>query len=112
MAQYKIATIGSKGKERCNMCILNMLSNNVYPCRFMATVCVEKNQYKTYPDTYQTQAEAEEALASIVLTKLGAPYGSFQLSALWFQVSVVRRKKVEEEKQKISLCTLKEWSHF
>jgi len=54
VVKYKIATIGSKGKER-----------------FMATVCVEESQYKTYPDTYHTQAEAEEALASIVLTALG-----------------------------------------
>ena len=37
----------------------------------MATVSVENNQYKTYPDTYPTRAEAEEALASLVLSKLG-----------------------------------------
>jgi len=54
VANYKIATMGTKGKER-----------------FMATVSVENNQYKTYPDTYPTQAEAEEALASLVLSKLG-----------------------------------------
>jgi len=54
VVKYKIASIGSKGKER-----------------FMATLCVEESQYKTYPETYQTQAEAEEALASIVLSALG-----------------------------------------
>ena len=53
-ANYKIATMGSKGKES-----------------FMATVFVEQNQYKTYPETYPTQLEAEEALANLVLTKLG-----------------------------------------
>ena len=53
-ANYKIATLGSKGKER-----------------FMATVFVEQNQYKTYPETYPTQLEAEEALANIVISKLG-----------------------------------------
>ena len=37
----KIATLGSKGKER-----------------FMATVFVEQNQYKTYPETYPTQLDA------------------------------------------------------
>jgi hypothetical protein len=37
----------------------------------MATVFVENDQYKTYPETYPTQLEAEEALANLVLTKLG-----------------------------------------
>ena len=37
----------------------------------MATVFVETDQYKTYPDTYSSQLEAEEALANLVLTKLG-----------------------------------------
>ena len=71
MVKYKIATIGSKGKERYweDKQIINTIVK--YNTRFMATLCVEESQYKTYPDTYHTQAEAEEALASIVLTALG-----------------------------------------
>ena len=51
---YKIATMGNKGKER-----------------FMATVTVEGKQFKTYPQTFNTQLEAEEALAGIIVDKLG-----------------------------------------
>lgn len=37
----------------------------------MATVTVEGEQFKTYPQTYNTQAEAEEALSAIIVKKLG-----------------------------------------
>jgi len=51
---YKIASMGSKGKEK-----------------YMATVTVEGEQFKTYPQTFNTQLEAEEALAHIIVKKLG-----------------------------------------
>ena len=51
---YKIATMGNKGKEK-----------------YMATVTVEGEQFKTYPQTFNTQLEAEEALAQIIVKKLG-----------------------------------------
>ena len=51
---FKIATMGNKGKEK-----------------YMATVTVEGEQFKTYPQTYNTQLEAEEALAQIIVKKLG-----------------------------------------
>jgi len=56
---YKIATMGTKGKEK-----------------YMATVTVEGEQFKTYPTTYNTQMEAEEALAQIIVKKLGILSGS------------------------------------
>jgi len=56
---YKIATMGTKGKEK-----------------YMATVTVEGEQFKTYPQTYNTQLEAEEALAQIIVKKLGILSGS------------------------------------
>ena len=37
----------------------------------MATVTVEGEQFKTYPQTYNSQVEAEEALAEIIVKKLG-----------------------------------------
>ena len=43
------------------------------PSRYMATVSVESIQFKTYPDTFASQVEAEEALANIVISKLGIP---------------------------------------
>ena len=46
--------MGNKGKEK-----------------YMATVTVEGEQFKTYPQTYNTQLEAEEALAQIIVKKLG-----------------------------------------
>ena len=46
--------MGSKGKEK-----------------YMATVTVEGEQFKTYPQTFNTQLEAEEALAHIIVKKLG-----------------------------------------
>ena len=51
---YKIATMGMKGKEK-----------------YMATVTVEGEQFKTYPQTYNSQVEAEEALAEVIVKKLG-----------------------------------------
>ena len=51
---FKIATMGTKGKEK-----------------YMATVTVEGEQFKTYPQTYNSQVEAEEALAEIIVKKLG-----------------------------------------
>ena len=51
---YKIATMGNKGKEK-----------------YMATVTVEGEQFKTYPQTFNTQQDAEEALAAIIVKKLG-----------------------------------------
>ena len=42
----------------------------------MATVIVEGEQFQTYPQTYNTQLEAEEALAQIVVKKLGILSGS------------------------------------
>ena len=46
--------MGNKGKEK-----------------YMATVTVEGEQFKTYPQTYNTQLEAEEALSQIIVKKLG-----------------------------------------
>jgi len=37
----------------------------------MATVTVEGEQFKTYPQTFNSQVEAEEALAGIIVKKLG-----------------------------------------
>merc|ERR1719481_1051916 len=51
---FKIASMGSKGKEK-----------------YMATVTVEGEQFKTYPQTFNSQLEAEEALAAIIVAKLG-----------------------------------------
>lgn len=51
---YKTSAIGTKGKER-----------------FMATITVEGTQFKTYPQTYGTEAEAEEAVAQKVVKELG-----------------------------------------
>jgi len=56
---FKIASMGSKGKEK-----------------YMATVTVEGEQFKTYPQTFNSQAEAEEALAGIIVKKLGILTGS------------------------------------
>jgi len=51
---YKTSAIGTKGKER-----------------YMATITVEGTQFKTYPQTYGTEAEAEEAVAQKVVKELG-----------------------------------------
>jgi len=51
--QYKVAAVG-KGKDK-----------------YMATVTVEATQFKTYPDTYNSKEEAEEAVAAKVVEKLG-----------------------------------------
>ena len=75
---YKIATLGTKGKERYT---LDNNSDTIKrshgfiqdPSRYMATVSVESIQFKTYPDTFASQVEAEEALANIVISKLGIP---------------------------------------
>ena len=42
----------------------------------MATVTVEGEQFKTYPQTFNTQLEAEEALAQIIVKKMGILSGS------------------------------------
>jgi len=54
---FKIATMGNKGKER-----------------YLATITVDNVQYKTYPQTYSTKEEAEEALSDIVIKKLGVTH--------------------------------------
>ena len=51
---YKIATMGSARR-----------------LSYMASVVVEGQQYKTYPQTFNSQQEAEDALAAMVLEKLG-----------------------------------------
>jgi len=51
---FKIATMGNKGKER-----------------FLATITVDNVQYKTYPQTYATKDEAEEAVSELAIKKLG-----------------------------------------
>lgn len=51
---FKIATMGNKGKER-----------------FLATITVDNVQYKTYPQTYATKEEAEEAVSELAIKKLG-----------------------------------------
>jgi len=55
---YKIATMGSARR-----------------LAYMASVVVEGEQYKTYPQTFPSQAEAEEALAALVLDKRGVQTG-------------------------------------
>ena len=39
--------------------------------RFLATITVQQTQYKTYPDTFQTRQQAEEAVSGLALHKLG-----------------------------------------
>ena len=39
--------------------------------RYLATITVDNIQYKTYPQTYSTKEEAEEALSDLVIKKLG-----------------------------------------
>ena len=51
--QYKVARLGSGSRVK-----------------YMAAVTVEGKQYKTYPQTFLSQEEAEEAVAGIVLRKL------------------------------------------
>ena len=51
--QYKVARLGSGSRVK-----------------YMAAVTVEGKQYKTYPQTFLSQEEAEEAVAGVVLKKL------------------------------------------
>jgi len=51
---FKIATMGNKGKER-----------------YLATITVDNVQYKTYPQTYSSKEEAEEAVSDLAIKKLG-----------------------------------------
>ena len=51
---YKIALMGNKGREK-----------------YLATITVEGVQYKTYPDSFQTKEEAEEAVSELAIKKLG-----------------------------------------
>ena len=51
--QYKVARLGSGSRVK-----------------YMAAVTVEGKQYKTYPQTFLSQEEAEEAVAGVVLRKL------------------------------------------
>jgi len=55
---YKIATMGSARR-----------------LAYMASVVVDGEQFKTYPQTFASQAEAEEAVAAIVLDKKGVQIG-------------------------------------
>ena len=52
--QYKIAVMGNKGRER-----------------FLATITVEGQQYKTYPESFQSKDLAEEAVSGLAVSKLG-----------------------------------------
>ena len=56
---YKIALMGNKGREK-----------------YLATITVEGVQYKTYPDSFQTKEEAEEAVSELAIRKLGVNGGS------------------------------------
>ena len=40
--------------------------------RFLATITVDNVQYKTYPQTYATKDEAEEAVSELAIKKLGS----------------------------------------
>ena len=51
---YKIAVMGNKGREK-----------------YLATITVEGVQYKTYPDSFNTKEEAEEAVSEHAIKKLG-----------------------------------------
>ena len=51
---FKIAVMGNKGRER-----------------FLATITVSGRQYKTYPDSFQTAEQAEEAVSSLAIKTLG-----------------------------------------
>ena len=55
---YKIATMGSARR-----------------LAYLASVVVGGEQHKTYPQTFPSQAEAEEALAAMVLERLGLEGG-------------------------------------
>ena len=57
-APYKIATMGSARR-----------------LAYMASVVVGGEQHKTYPQTFPSQAEAEDALAATVLARLGLEGG-------------------------------------
>ena len=69
---FKIATMGNKGKERWLYFSLNIAPGiNFLQFRYLATITVDNIQYKTYPQTYSTKEEAEEALSDLVIKKLG-----------------------------------------
>ena len=44
---------------------------HILQLRYLATITVDNVQYKTYPQTYSTKEEAEEALSDTVIKKLG-----------------------------------------
>ena len=44
---------------------------NFLHLRYLATITVDNIQYKTYPQSYSTKEEAEEALSDLVIKKLG-----------------------------------------
>ena len=44
---------------------------HILKLRYLATITVDNVQYKTYPQTYSTKEEAEEALSDTVIKKLG-----------------------------------------
>ena len=55
---YKIAVMGNKGREK-----------------YLATITVEGMQYKTYPDSFHTKEDAEEAVSEHAIKKLGVSGG-------------------------------------
>ena len=55
---FKIAVMGNKGREK-----------------YLATITVEGLQYKTYPHSFQTKEEAEEAVSEHAIKKLGLSGG-------------------------------------
>ena len=77
---FKIATMGNKGKERWPLIQTFSWYNHahVWQFRYLATITVDNVQYKTYPQTYSTKEEAEEALSDLVIKKLGQ-FTSFSL---------------------------------
>jgi len=62
----------------------------------MATVTVEGEQFKTYPQTFNTQLEAEEALAQIIVKKMGILSGSDANSVQETQDTIVFSDRVVE----------------
>ena len=44
----------------------------IYHFRYLATITVDNVQYKTYPQTYSSKEEAEEAVSDLAIKKLGS----------------------------------------
>ena len=55
-----------------NNCKVNVLTDRTIDCRYLATITIDSVQYKTYPQTYVTKEEAEEAVSDIAIKQIGS----------------------------------------